>query len=117
MSNTNQPVVQIPGKDMHLYVFEDRVELFKAISNKVFSFQYNLINKVLFRPTSSSQTGFIKVRAQSGMFDFVTYKFRRETIDEINNMINLLTAAKNEIDARVKAAKGMPENSTVVIYY
>ena len=117
MNNFSNLIIQVEGKNMYLNVYDDRVELYKPSTQKVFSFRYESINRVMFRLTSSANTGFIKVRAQSGMFDFVTYKFKREPMDQVNFLQGQLTAAKNEIDARVKAAKGLPPASTVVTYY
>ncbi len=117
MNTVSNLIIQVEGKNMYLNVYDDRVELYKPATQKVFSFRYESINRVMFRLMSSANTGFIKVRAQNGMFDFVTHKFKREPLDQVHLLQGQLTAAKNEIDARVKAAKGLPPASTVVTYY
>ena len=110
-------LIQVVGKEMQLYVYEDRVDMYKKSSQKLFSARYTNITNVYFRPTSYSNTGFIKVRAMGSMFDFVTYKFNRESPEQINFLLGQLTAAKDEINARVVAARGFPQGSSVVTYY
>ena len=117
MNSVSKLIIQVEGKNMFLSVYDDRVELYKPVTAKVFSYRYIEINRVMFRLMSAVETGFLKVRAQSGMFDFVTYKLKREPADRAAFLQGQLTAAKNEIDARVKAARGLPSGSTVVTYY
>lgn len=106
------------GKNMELSIFEDRVELYKDLSMKRWTVPYNIINNVYFRQVSHNKTGFIKVRAQGIMFDFVTYKFNRHDSEkDMQNLCSLMEAAKEEINKRVVALRGLPENTSIITYY
>lgn len=106
------------GKNMELSIFEDRVELYKDLSMKRWTVPYSIINNVMFRQVSHEKTGFIKVRAQGIMFDFVTYKFnRRDSQQDMQNLRSLMEAAKDEINRRVVARRGLPENTSIITYY
>lgn len=114
----NELLYRILGKNMEISVFEDRVELYKDFSGKRWTVPYRIINNVMFRQISYDNTGFIKVRANGIMFDFVTYKFgRRDSQADMENMRALMEAAKDEINRRVVAMRGLPENTSIITYY
>ena len=117
MQYGNCLLMRLHGKQMELFVYDDRVDLYKRSSNKVFSARYSHITGVYFRLASRANTGFIKVRAMGGMFDFVTYKFSRESPEHMNFVLGQLSAAKDEINARTIAARGLPPGSSVVSYF
>lgn len=106
------------GKNMQLSVYEDRVELYKDFTGKRWTVPYSIINNVMFRQVSYENTGFIKVRAQGIMFDFVTYKFRSsDSHADMQSVRSIMDAAKNEINKRVVAYRGLPENTSIITYY
>lgn len=110
-------IIKVVGKGMQLFVYEDRVDMFKENSQKLFSATYQSINNIYFRQISSSKTGFIKIRANGTMFDFVTYKFKRESQEQRSFLNGELNAAKEEINKRAVAARGLPAGSSIVSYF
>ena len=118
MENENTLVVRVMGKNMELNVYEERAELYKAMWSKFHTAYYSAIHSIYFREPSFEQTGFIKVRAQGSMFDFVTYRTSSsDTSEQTQAMKDKMHAALGEIEKRVREARGLPDNARLVTYF
>ena len=118
MKNGNALVIRVLGKNMELSVYEDRVELFKAMWSTAYVAQYANIHRLQFRQPAYEKTGFIKIKGSGAPLDFVTYKSRRrDTTEQIESVQNEMHKALNEIESRVKAARGLPDNAWLTQYF
>jgi len=116
MSNQN-PIITVAGKGMNLYVYEDRALLYKPNTQRSFVCRFIYTTKVMYRPASRENTGFIKMRSKDGMFDFITFKFKRETPEQQQAALSALIYAKDVINAKIAAARGLPEGTNVIQYF
>jgi hypothetical protein len=118
MENCKELIVKLFGKNMELLVCGDKIVLFKNLWGTHYTAPYSAINKVLYREPSYQKTGFIKIRSAGQPMDFVTYKTgRSDTTEQSQALKDEMQLALNEIEKRVKAARGLPDNAHLVTYF